>query len=40
MDEDGGRVPAESVSRSGENRTVRRVGGYCLQPGEDVEADS
>ena len=40
MDEDGGRVPTESVSWSRENRTVRWVGGDYLQPGEDVEVDS
>ena len=37
---DCGRVPSESVSWSRENRTVWRVGGYGVQPGEDVEADS
>ena len=40
VDEDCGRVPSESVSWSRENRTVWRVGGYGVQPGEDVEVDS
>ena len=40
VDEDSGRLSSESVSRSGENRPVWGVGGYCVQPGEDVEVDS
>ena len=40
VDEDCGRLSSESVSRSGENRTVWRVGGYCVQSGENVEVDS
>ena len=39
VDEDGGRVQAESLSWVGADRTVWGVGGDGVQPGEDVEVD-
>ena len=36
VDEDGGRVPSESLSWVGADRTVWGVGGDGVQPGEDV----